>query len=176
MKQLDNHHGTSVPIVLLALVTGILSANALAGEIYKWTDENGTVHFVDRPPIGQQAQTIATPEVVPPDNDEAEPEPETQEAVPAEAAIDTAPGEEEPVQLSAAQALREKWANDKKERHEAQAEIEIMCQKHSKRLSQMEPARRVFYTNEQGESVRMDDELRVRLIDESRSYINENCD
>lgn len=176
MKQTDNHHCASIPTVLLVLVTGILSANALAGEIYKWTDENGTVHFGDRPPIGQQAQTIETPEVIPPDNDEAESEPETPDAVPAEAAIDTAPGEEEPVQLSAAQALREKWANDKKDRDELQAEIEIMCQKHSKRLGQMEPARRVYYTNEQGESVRMDDDLRVRLIDESRSYINENCD
>jgi len=51
-----------------------------------------------------------------------------------------------------------------------------MCQKHRKRLTQMEPARRVFYTNEQGESVRMDDDLRMDLIEEDRSYINENCD
>ena len=67
-------------------------------------------------------------------------------------------------------------ANERKERAEAQAEMEIMCQKHSKRLTQMEPARRVFYTNEQGESVRMDDDLRTKLIEEDKSYISENCD
>ncbi len=176
MKQFNNHRCTHIPTVLLTLVTGLVSANALAGEIYKWTDENGLVHFGDRPPQGQQAQSISTPEAAPPDDDETESAPEAQEAAPADASIDTAAGEEEPVPLTAAQARREKMAIERKERSEAQAEMELMCQKHRKRLTQMEPARRVFYTNEQGESVRMDDDLRMELIKEDRSYINENCD
>jgi hypothetical protein len=40
----------------------------------------------------------------------------------------------------------------------------------------MEPARRVFYTNEQGESVRMDDDERMALIEESRAFLAENCE
>ena len=176
MKQFNNYRCTHIPTVLLTLVTGLVSANALAGEIYKWTDENGLVHFGDRPPQGQQAQSINTLEAAPPDDDETEPAPEAQEAAPADASVDTAAGEEEPVPLTAAQARREKMAIERKERAEAQAEIEVMCQKHSKRLTQIEPARRVYYTNEQGESVRMDDDLRTSLIEEDKSYINKNCD
>ena len=176
MKQFDNNRCTIIPWLLLALVTGLVSTHSLAGEIYKWTDENGLVHFGDRPPQGQQAQSISTPEAAWPDGDETESAPDTQEAAPADASMDTATDEEEPVPLTAAQARREKMASDRKERAEAQAELELMCQKHSKRLTQMEPARRVFYTNEEGESVRMDDDLRMELIAEDKSYINENCD
>ena len=67
-------------------------------------------------------------------------------------------------------------AEVRKERREAQAEIDLMCQKHSKRVEQIEPYRRVYYTNEQGERERMDDNLRVELVDESKAYIAENCD
>ena len=159
----------------LCLSSALLTTPASA-EIYKWTDENGLVHFGDRPPQGQQAQSISTPEAAWPDNGEIESAPETPQAAPADASNDTATDEQEPVPLTAAQARREKMANERKERSEAQGEMERMCQKHRKRLTQMEPARRVFYTNEQGESVRMDDDMRMKLIEEDRSYINENCD
>jgi Domain of unknown function (DUF4124) len=33
----------------------VLSVPAAAGDIYKWTDEQGQVHFGDRPPVGVQA-------------------------------------------------------------------------------------------------------------------------
>ena len=62
MKQIDNNRCTIIPWLLLALATGLVTTHSLAGEIYKWTDENGLVHFGDRPPQGQQAQSINTPE------------------------------------------------------------------------------------------------------------------
>jgi hypothetical protein len=46
---------------------------------------------------------------------------------------------------------------------------------HRQRLEQLEPARRVFYTDETGESVRMDDDQRLALIEESRAFLDENC-
>jgi hypothetical protein len=39
----------------------------------------------------------------------------------------------------------------------------------------MEPARRVYYKDENGQEVRMDDNQRMSLIEESRNYIAENC-
>ena len=39
-------------LFILALASSALSA----GGVYKWTDENGQVHFTDTPPIGKQAQ------------------------------------------------------------------------------------------------------------------------
>jgi hypothetical protein len=50
-----------------------------------------------------------------------------------------------------------------------------MCTRHRQRLEQMEPARRVLYTDDSGESVRMDDDMRMGLINESKEFISKNC-
>jgi len=60
-------------------------------------------------------------------------------------------------------------------RKEAEAVTKELCAKHQQRLTQMEPARRVFYTNEKGESVRMDDNQRMELIKEDKEFIAKNC-
>jgi len=39
----------------------------------------------------------------------------------------------------------------------------------------MEPSRRVFYTDESGQTVRMDDEERVSLVKEDKEFIAKNC-
>jgi len=168
MKQLKRNDNANLLTAVLVLAAGLASVSVLANEIYRWTDENGVVHFGDRPPEGQQTQAIHVPESQPSDTSDSGSTADEQESPPS--------AEEEAVPLTAAQARREKMAEDRKERREAQAEIDLMCQKHSKRVEQIEPYRRVYYTNEQGESVRMDDDLRIELVDESKAYIAENCD
>jgi hypothetical protein len=42
-------------------------------------------------------------------------------------------------------------------------------------LEQIEPSRRVFYTDESGETVRLDDERRVGLVEESKAFLAGNC-
>ena len=76
---------------------------------------------------------------------------------------------------TAAEARREAMAQNRSQRREQQAETERLCSLHRQRLEQMEPARRVFYTDESGEQVRMDDDQRMALIDESRAYVDKNC-
>jgi hypothetical protein len=78
--------------------------------------------------------------------------------------------------LSFAQQRREQIAEDREERREASAESEQMCARYKQRLAQVEPARRVFYTNAKGESVRMDDDMRIDLVEESKEYIAKNCE
>ena len=58
---------------------------------------------------------------------------------------------------------------------EEQASIAELCEFHRKHLADMEPARRVYYTNQEGQRVRMDDDERVMLIEESNQYVSENC-
>ena len=58
---------------------------------------------------------------------------------------------------------------------EERAAVSELCAYHRQQLADMEPARRVYYTNEQGQRVRMDDDERVALIEESNSYVAENC-
>ena len=43
-------------LITLALVSGCLILPPVAAEIYKWTDENGRVHYGDRPK--NQAKTV----------------------------------------------------------------------------------------------------------------------
>lgn len=176
MKQIKGNHGVKFLTTLLVLTGSLISVNLAAENIYRWTDENGVVHFGDRPPEGQQAQAIPIPDAPPSEAADNDMAPEQSDApVPGEESND-ASVEEEPVPLTAAQARRAKMAKDREERQIAQAEIDTMCQKHRKRVEQMEPYRRVFYTNEQGESVRMDDDLRIQLVEESKAYIAENCE
>jgi hypothetical protein len=176
MKQFQRKHSVKILTTILVFATGLCSVSLTADEIFKWTDENGVVHFGDRPPEGHQAQTINVPEFEPAETSVSPPSPEDQEIPASDLNENTIPAEEEAVPLTAAQLRREKMANDRKERQEAKAEIDTMCQKHRQRVEQIEPYRRVFYTNEQGESVRMDDELRIELVAESKSYVAENCD
>ena len=76
---------------------------------------------------------------------------------------------------SIADAKREEIAKNRKERREKQAEMDRMCAQHRVRLASVEPNRRVFYTDESGENVRMDDDKRIALVEESKDFLTKNC-
>jgi len=162
---------------MAALLPGVIGGNAVADEIYKWTDENGVVHFDDRPPQGQNTQTIDIPPA--PLAGSAEPKPSPNDTQPGNdnsaANAPNAPGEEDAAPLSLADQRRAQLATDRENKRETREEMERMCEQRRKRLTQMEPARRVFYTDEDGQSVRMDDDLRVDLIEEDKVFIAKNC-
>jgi hypothetical protein len=56
---------------LVYIIIGLFAGGALATEVYRWTDEQGQVHFSDRPKEGadrieiRDAQTFQAPEVQP---------------------------------------------------------------------------------------------------------------
>ncbi|NNJ80262.1 MAG: hypothetical protein HKP19_13520 [Xanthomonadales bacterium] len=81
---------------------------------------------------------------------------------------------EEP-ELTAAQQRRNEIAQARDAVRLERLEKQQWCDKHRKRLIEMEPARRVYTYDEDGEQVRMDDDTRVALIEESRNYLAENC-
>jgi hypothetical protein len=155
------------------LMAGFLGAAALlaggplaAAEVYTWTDENGVLHYSDTPRTDGPMETIEAEEAYRPGSADAYP------AAPqeAQAAAETAAAPQ-----SAADARREELASRREERRESQAEMDRLCAQHRQRLEQVEPSRRVFYTDEAGETVRMDDEERVALVAESRAFIDKNC-
>lgn len=156
------------------LVTGLSVAPLHATEVYTWTDEDGIVHFSDSPPENGEPRTITVEGAYKPGTTGAYPVPAASAETEATAAADAESTEEPP--LTAAQQRREDMARGRQERQEAQQEIDRMCGLHRQRLAQMEPARRVFYTNEAGEQVRMDDDERMGMIEESRSFVEKNCD
>jgi hypothetical protein len=180
MKQAFGKQGTEArqfaPGLLPGLLAGILGLAALfagaplaATEMYTWTDENGVRHYSDKPRTNGPMETVETPEAYRPGSADAYPAPAEPEA-----GSEAAEGAPEAPQ-SAAAARREQLAQQREERREAQAETERLCAQHRQRLEQMEPSRRVFYTDDAGETVRMDDEQRVALVEESRAFVEKNC-
>ena len=161
--------------ILLILAAGFAWAwisSAAATEVYTWTDQDGIVHYSDTPLPDAESQKIEVEDAYRPDTTGAYP---STEAPTAGAAVTgQTPDGESP--QSAAQRRREQIAEDREERREAKAEIDQLCAKHRRRLTQMEPARRVFFTNEKGESVRMDDDQRMELIKEDKEFIAKNCE
>lgn len=151
--------------ILVAVLAGILCHAALATEVYTWTDKDGVLHFSDTKPAAIDSRSIK----VDGNGGRANYSPP--------APVSTAPVETETEEqpLSAAQQLRRDITESRQARIKEQAEREQMCSRHQKRLEQMEPARRVYYVDENGEQVRMDDIQRVTLIEESRDYLAENC-
>lgn len=147
-------------VLLASVAAALLGLSALpvglaSTQVYTWTDEDGVVHFSDREPVGQDAQVEDLPEQAP----SAGPSPYA----------DTQSGP------NAAQQRREEIESKARESQAQQADIDRKCQAWQAEVDRLEPNRRVFYTNEQGETERMDDVARTSRVAELKSLIAQNC-
>jgi hypothetical protein len=174
MKLNGNRKHNPYRVRQLALIVSLAvawSSASTAAEVYTWTDDDGTVHYSDTPRATGQMETLEVEEIYRPGSVAGPAAPAGVPTVTPEAS----PEAEAEVTLSAAEQRRQDIASERSERREQQAEVERLCGLHRQRMEQMEPARRVFYVDEQGESVRMDDEQRMALIDESKDFLAKNC-
>ena len=155
------------------LIFSLVLPPALIAQVYSWTDENGVTHFSHLPPEeGQEVTVHELPASEPQygddfasgagaDDDGTEPRDEDQAAAPED--------------VSYADQKRLELAESREQERREQAELAAECAAKRERLAGLEPSRRVFYTNEDGETVRMDDVERVSKVEELRSYIESNC-
>jgi hypothetical protein len=138
---------------------------ATANQVYTWTDENGVTHFSDRKPPDAETEVIDM-EDKPGGVTYSQPQSSADgEADPA-TADEPLPG----------QQRREAIAEDSAQRRAEAAEQAAMCDQHRELLARLEPARRVYYTDESGQEARMDDGQRMQAIADAREYIAQNCD
>lgn len=145
--------------VLAVLSAGLFTHPALLAQsktMYKWVDENGVVHFSDRKPPEVQAQQEAVPTM----NASSGPNPYAA----------ATPASEQ------AEARRQEIAEKNEAARAQQQELNAKCSAWRSELSRIEPTRRVFYKNEAGETVRMDDEVRVQRVDLLKQSIADHCD
>ncbi|MEE8494908.1 MAG: DUF4124 domain-containing protein [Xanthomonadales bacterium] len=178
MRQQQPYRIVVLLTCMMAVLLSAMGGSAVASEVYTWTDANGVVHYGDVSPDGQKVQIIDLRITHRPATTEAYSNPGDTQPDPASEAIikKDADRQETSPPRSAADARREKIAKHRKERREAQAAMDRKCTKHRERLASTEPHRRVFYTDESGEPVRMDDDERIALVEESRVFIAKNCD
>lgn len=147
-----------------ALACALACATAAQAEVYRWTDENGVTHFSQTPPpAGQEAEIEDVPQ-------------KASEEVPPGAGIDfDGSGVINSGEMSAADLKRQELAQTRDQRQAEQQALIAACQETRARLAQIEPSRRVYYTNEEGETVRMDDEARADEVDQLHRFIDTNC-
>lgn len=141
----------------------LAAAMAFADEtIYRWVDEEGNVHFGDRPPAGVEA-TVVSPAYqsgglsAQSPAGAAEPDPAGQSLSPAE-------------QQRRERAQRRESALAERQR------IEQNCAAMRHQRDLLEPRTSVLVAGENGEPVRLDDELRLAKLAEARAYLAEHCD
>jgi hypothetical protein len=151
-----------------------LNVNAQSGSIYSWTDENGVKHFSDRAPdeVAGDAEEIPLDYgVTSSDANAATLNNETLDSTASGQAAATPAGE-----LSYADQQRLAMQEKRKAQQEKAAERNRVCLQARDQLARVEPSRRVFYTDENGETTRLDDDAREQLVEESKSLIAEYCD
>ena len=144
-------------MIAVSLVAGLLTAaTAQERKMYSWTDENGTVHFSETKPDGQNVTETAIPQDSGP-----------QAGGNPYADVDSGP--------SYAQQKREEIARKSDQAQVDKAVKSAQCTAWQAEVDRLEPHRRVFYTNEQGETERMDDIERTNRVAELKSQIAKNC-
>ena len=171
MKKGNSVRSAWLCAAVAAIVSGGPVASSLAAEVYTWVDEAGVVHFSDRKPAHGDVSTIEIGGAYRPDTgDTDENATRSQTGEPDDGAEED--GEPAP---NAAEQIRRRMAADRQKRQAEDARKEFWCNRHRSRLEQMEPARRVYYIDEAGEEVRMDDDQRIGLIEESKTFLAKNC-
>ena len=155
---------TCLASMLFAAIALTFVEPAVATEIYTWKDENGVIHFSDLKPTGTDTRTIEIQDSQPPRLSSAGLDPD-----------DEPSGEMGTRPQTAAQQRRQQIADERRAKRDERDRNEVVCMRHRERLAKMEPTTRVYFTNENGETVRMDDEERVSMMKESRDFIAENC-
>lgn len=146
---------------LLLTAAFALAGAAHAEELYRWVDAAGTVHFGPNPPKGVEAALVSIQPPPPGAGVDAPP------------AADAAP---EGTDKSPGQLAREERAMQRKEQAADKADREAKCTAMRERLAAVEPHTRVIVQEQDGEVRRLEDQERMDLIAESRSYIEKNCD
>ena len=132
-------------------------ADAQAKEMYSWTDENGVVHFSDTKPAGQEVQTQAIPQG---------------QALQGSNPYQQGNAANEP---SLGQQRREEIDREHQEARANTAMNDAQCAAWQAEVDRLEPQRRVFFTNEKGETERMDDVERTNKVAQLKSQIAKNC-
>ena len=153
-----------IATILMAVFisTLVLSAtDAIAeDEIYRWVDENGVVHFGDRPDGQAGVEKI-----------------DVQENQSSSAQASSAPvSTDANQQPSYAQQQRDERAKKRREAAEKEQAIAAGCQQRRQLVAQLEPSTRVMVRLEDGTVTRLDDNERLESLAEAKAYIAGNCD
>lgn len=150
---------------LLVIMTSALvlcaSASAFASEIYRWTDAQGNVHYVDRPtgnPTEERLNIVSS---------------RTSNAA-VNASIQARLDREATREEQRTRAAEEEQAAAEAEAR--QAERQKQCEEYRARMERYLQARRLYRENESGERVYLDEAQILEARAKVQEKIQETCD
>jgi len=142
------------------LSLALVPAAGADGTNYKWKDKEGNVHYTDcPPPPGCKAETVA-----------AEPVPSEQQIRQARERLDKLLSEQE---QSAAGREQDRLARQGQQVAVARKRACVSAQQNLHALLMNRP---VYYINEEGERVFLDDAAHKAEIERQRQLVQDNCD
>ena len=146
----------------LAIGISIASATAVASEIYRWTDEDGTVHYGDRPSGEADEQRVAI-DSRPTDN----------------AAVQQRYDEHFSQQSDESESQdsdeEEERRPTRAERRAEAAQRQADCERYRAQLERYESSRRLYREQENGERYWMDDNEIEEIRVQARALVAETC-
>jgi len=146
--------------LVLVIAAAALTSSAFAGEIYKYVDENGSVHYVDRPTgeSGEERLDVSYSGT-------------SSETV-------TAQVQKRRDYMSALEEARTDAKSQREAEAQARAEMEqraAKCQEHRARLESYLQSRRLYRENAAGEREYLDEEQTMEARRKVEEAIQENC-
>jgi len=157
----------SLTLIICLAVPALLQGSEK--EMYRWTDENGVVHFTDTRPPGQDVSVIPIPSPEESGIGQSNDPPPAGEG-------EAANQETMEEALAPAEQRRKEMAERREVILAARAKNEKECEAKRAEVAQLEPNRRVYFTNDEGEVERMNDEVRVDKVAEAKAFIEANCE
>ena len=146
--------------LVLVIAAAALTSSAFAGEIYKYVDENGNVHYVDRPTgeSGEERLDVSYSGT-------------SSETV-------TAQVQKRRDYMSALEEARTDAKSQREAEAQARAEMEeraAKCQEHRARLESYLQSRRLYRENAAGEREYLDEDQTMEARRKVEEAIQENC-
>ena len=151
-------------VMTLAASSVLFAGNVLAGEIYKYTDEDGTVAYVDRPtalPNGEHMAVSSRP------TDNAAVQANTQARL--AAANDRAAAEAKQKEALGSEELT------RSEKRAAEDGRQRECEQYRAQTDSIAAARRLVRMDENGEPIYLSDAEAQEARNELQDYIQQNC-
>jgi len=155
----------TLSIFLILIVTSLfLAPDAIAGdEIYRWVDEDGVVHFGEQQPANTDAEQV----IIEQDT--------SSDTLPSSNSALADPGLPAATEPSYAEQLREERAQKRAAAEENKKIMTEACAQKQAIVSKLEYTPRITVISEDGTETRMDDNVRVEMVDEAKSFIAKNC-
>ena len=158
-------------IIVLMFIAVILLVPqfGVAAPVYRWVDENGEVHYGDQAPEGVEASRV---DIKPNTVNSTSP---AKSSASKDGASANGANEGEKPELSYAEQSRQDRAARQAESAEKARQTAINCETMRQQRDFVEPSPRVIVDDGKGGTRRLDDNERLDLLNEAKTFIEKNC-